>query len=81
MTSNRGAGFSSNPRGRFDPLNQGKSALGSGTGSSLLPKKQEPSSEEVRRSSDVLKPEQSVLFTQQPVVHPAARSDGQAASA
>lgn len=49
MTSNRGAGFSSNPRGRFDPLSQGKSALGSGTGSSLLPKKQEPSSEEVAR--------------------------------
>lgn len=48
MTSNRGAGFSSNPRGKFDPFNQGKSALGAGTGSSLLPKKQEPSAEEVR---------------------------------
>lgn len=48
MTSNRGAGFSSNPRGRFDPFSQGKSALGTGTGSSLLPKKQEPSAEEVR---------------------------------
>jgi hypothetical protein len=48
MTSNRGAGFSSNPRGRFDPLSQGKSALGTGSGTSLLPKKQEPSAEEVR---------------------------------
>jgi hypothetical protein len=47
MTSNRGAGFSSNPRGRFDPMNQGKSALGTGTGSSLLPKKQKPNAEEV----------------------------------
>lgn len=50
MTSNRGAGFSSNPRGRFDPLNQGgKSALGAsgGSSSSLLPKRQEPSVDEV----------------------------------
>ena len=48
MTSNRGAGFSSNPRGRFDPLNQAKSALGAAGSSSLLPKKQEPSPDEVR---------------------------------
>lgn len=43
MTSNRGAGFSSNPRSRLDGQ---KGALGAG--GSILPKKQEPSAEEVR---------------------------------
>lgn len=46
MTSNRGAGFSSNPQAKFDPLSQGqKGALG--TSSSILPKKQEASPDEV----------------------------------
>jgi hypothetical protein len=54
MTSNRGAGFSSNPRGRFNPMNQGKSTLGTGTGSSLLPKKQEPNAEEVCSETGIM---------------------------
>lgn len=49
MTSNKGAGFSSNPRGRFDPFGQAnKSHLAAG-GASLLPKKQEASKEEVMK--------------------------------
>eukprot|EP00879_Flechtneria_rotunda_P033113 GHRR01036646.1.p1 GENE.GHRR01036646.1~~GHRR01036646.1.p1 ORF type:complete len:203 (+),score=93.69 GHRR01036646.1:559-1167(+) len=70
MSSNRGAGFSSNPRGRFDPFGQaGKSPLGAGSSSSsLLPKKQEPSAEEIARGlekkvHELL--ESSVLLAQQ----------------
>ena len=52
MTSNRGAGFTSAPRGKFDPLNQGKALLGGSTAAgafSLLGKKAEASPEEVAR--------------------------------
>lgn len=51
MTSNRGAGYSSNPsnRGRFDPFGQANKSVVAGGSSSLLPRKQEASSEEVQR--------------------------------
>eukprot|EP00882_Tetradesmus_deserticola_P025004 GHRQ01027400.1.p2 GENE.GHRQ01027400.1~~GHRQ01027400.1.p2 ORF type:complete len:109 (-),score=46.64 GHRQ01027400.1:542-868(-) len=69
MTSNRGAGFSSNPKGRFDPFGQANKGLASAGGSSsLLPRKQAASTEEVARGMEkkvheVL--EASVLLSQQ----------------
>lgn len=48
MTSNRGAGFSSNPKGRFDPFGQASKGVTAGSGSSLLLRKQEASAEEVK---------------------------------
>uniref|UniRef100_A0A383VFE7 Uncharacterized protein n=1 Tax=Tetradesmus obliquus TaxID=3088 RepID=A0A383VFE7_TETOB len=69
MTSNRGAGFSSNPKGRFDPFGQANKGMASAGGSSsLLPRKQAASTEEVAREMDkkvheVL--EASVLLSQQ----------------
>lgn len=48
MTSNRGAGFSSNPKGRFDPFGQASKGVTAGSGSSLLLHKQEASAEEVK---------------------------------
>ena len=56
MTSNRGAGFSSAPRGKFDPLGAaGRPALAGATAasaSSLLPKKGEASPEESARDME-----------------------------
>ncbi|KAF8060003.1 Ift88 [Scenedesmus sp. PABB004] len=53
MTSNRGAGFSSQPHGRFDPFGQAaKGLLGGAGGGSLLPKKQEASPKEVARGHE-----------------------------
>jgi hypothetical protein len=70
MTSNRGAGFSSNPKGRFDPFGQANKGVASAGGgsSSLLPRKQAASTEEVARGMEkkvheVL--EASVLLSQQ----------------
>lgn len=51
MTSNRGAGFTSTPKGKFDPFNQGRGPL-TGTTSSLLAKKSEASPEEVARDME-----------------------------
>lgn len=47
MTSNRGAGFSSASKGRFDPFGQANKGSMATPSSSLLPKKQEASPEEV----------------------------------
>jgi hypothetical protein len=51
MTSNKGAGFSSNPRGRFDPFGQANKSHWAAGSASLLPKKQEASKEEVRKGT------------------------------
>jgi intraflagellar transport protein 88 len=53
MTSNRGAGFSSAPRAKFDPLGgPGRSALAANGPSSLLPRKGKASPEEAARDME-----------------------------